>query len=238
MLSEHLDSAMPQNSFFFLAVGIPISLLCRSLVVITTSKTKKEVGWWTTFLRIPESAILASVFSFCHMDPLLDTFCLTYPIPFYLQSLNIMLCWVHLNKGLFSSFSCSMTQQQGSQQKTASLTSVDIQAYIYFKTLAMTVNILQIFSKAVTVCEGSLLQNTACNQRTLRGDMVCCKKCYEAILFYLKGKVHSKRKLLSSFTHSCASPKTLDYFSSKNIKDYISKKYPFVHIMSSSQCSS
>lgn len=102
----------------------------------------------------------------------------------------------------------------------------------------MTVNILQIFSKVVTVCEGSLLQNTACNQRTLRGDMACCKKCYEAILFYLKGKVHSKRKLLSSFTHSCVSQKTLDYFSSKEHKKQYFEKNRFVHIMSISQCSS
>ncbi len=51
--------------------------------MITTSKTKKGWADEITFLRIPESAILASVFSFCHMDPLLDTFCLTYP-PFLL----------------------------------------------------------------------------------------------------------------------------------------------------------
>lgn len=64
----------------------------------------------------------------------------------------------------------------------------------------------------VTVCEVSLLQNTACNQRTLRGDMACCKKCYQAILFYLKGKVHSKRKPLSSFTHPCVFPKRIFFF--------------------------
>lgn len=82
----------------------------------------------------------------------------------------------------------------------------------------MTVNILQIFPKAVTVCEVSLQQNTACNQRTLRGDMACCKKCYQATLFYLKGKVHSKRKRLSSFTHSCVSPKHWIIFLQKELK--------------------
>ncbi len=125
-LSEHLKSANP------------IYFLCRSLVMITTSKTKNNI-WGGLMNNIFEdsriSHIAFCVFLFSHITQGSASW---YVLPnlsstFYLQSLNIMLCWVHLNKGLLSSFSLFNDTTAGSQQKTESLTSVDIPAYIYWQ---------------------------------------------------------------------------------------------------------